>query len=142
MIPICGLLVIALVLWGAFNVMAGAGADFTTSLAIVSHAVVPASVVSTILFVTVLFLKPVGMFELDNPVATNVAALLPDDASKWLVALGKNIDLLELWKLILLAIGFAAVNPKKLKGGKALNIVFAMFLVYLVLRVGIAFAFS
>ena len=89
-----------------------------------------------------LFLKPVGMFELDNPVATNVAALLPDDASKWLVALGKNIDLLELWKLILLAIGFAAVNPKKLKGGKALNIVFAMFLVYLVLRVGIAFAFS
>jgi len=142
MIPICGLLVIALVLWGAFNVMAGAGADFTTSLAIVSHAVVPASVVSTILFVTVLFLKPVGMFELDNPVATNVAALLPDDASKWLVALGKNIDLLELWKLMLLAIGFAAVNPKKLKGRKAFNIVFAMFLVYLVLRVGIAFALS
>jgi hypothetical protein len=141
-IPICGLLVIALVLWGAFNVMAGAGADFKTSLAIVSHAVIPASVVGTILFVTVLFLKPVGMFDLDNPVATNVAALLPEDASKWLVALGKNIDLLELWKLVLLSIGFAAVNPKKLKGGKAFNIVLGVFLIYLVLRVGIAFAFS
>jgi len=141
-LPICGILVIALVLWGAFSVMAGAGTSYKTALAIVSHAVVPASVIGTILFVTVLFLKPVGMFDLDNPIATNVAALLPDDASKWLVALGKNIDLLELWKLILLSIGFAAISPKKLQGGKAFSIVFGVFLVYLVLRVGIAFAFS
>jgi Yip1 domain len=141
-IPICGLLVIALVLWGAFNLMVGPGANFKTSLAIVTHAVIPASIVGTILFVTVLFLKPVGMFDLDNPIATNVAALLPDDASKWLVALGKNIDLLEFWKLVLLSIGFAAVYPKKLKGGKSFSIVLGVFLIYLVLRVGIAFGFS
>jgi cytochrome b561 len=141
-LPICGILVIALVLWGAFSIMAGAGSDYKTALAIVSHAVVPASVIGTILFVTVLFLKPVGMFDLDNPIATNVAALLADDASKWLVALGKNLDLLELWKLVLLSIGFAAISPKKLQGGKAFSIVFGVFLVYLVLRVGITFAFS
>jgi len=141
-LPICGILVIALVLWGAFSIMAGAGTNYKTALAIVSHAIVPASVISTILFVTVLFLKPVGMFDLDNPIATNVAALLADDASKWLVALCKNLDLLELWKLVLLSIGFAAVSPKKLRGGKAFSIVFGVFLVYLVLRVGIAFAFS
>jgi len=141
-LPICGLLVIALVLMGAYNIMAGAGTNFKTSLAIVSHAFVPASVIGTILFITVLFLKPAGMFDLDNPVATNVAALLPDDASKWLVALGKNIDLLEFWKLLLLSIGFAAVYPKKLKGGKSFSIVLGAFLIYLVLRVGLAFAFS
>ncbi len=141
-LPICGLLVIALVLWGAFNLMAGAGTNFKTALAIVSHAVIPASIVGTILFVTVLFLKPVGMFDLDNPIATNVAALLSDDAPKWLVALGKNIDLLEFWKLILLSIGFAAVYPKKLKGAESFRIVLGVFLVYLVLRVGLAFAFS
>jgi Yip1 domain len=141
-LPICGLLVIALVLSGAYNIMAGAGTNFKTSLAIVSHAFIPASVVGTILFVTVLFLKPVGMFDLENPVATNVAAVLPDDASKWLIALCKNIDLLELWKLILLSIGFAAVYPKKLRGGKSFSIVLGVFLIYLVLRVGIAFAFS
>jgi hypothetical protein len=141
-LPICGLLVIALVLLGAYNIMAGAGTNFKTSLAIVSHAVIPASIVGTILFVTVLFLKPVGMFDLENPIASNVAALLPDDASKWLVALGKNIDLLEFWKLILLSIGFAAVYPKKLKGGKSFSIVLGVFLIYVVLRVGIAFAFS
>ena len=142
LLPICGILVIALVLWGAFSIMAGTGSDYKTALAIVSHAVAPASVIGTILFITVLFLKPVGMFDLDNPIATNVAALLSDDASKWLVALCKNLDLLELWKLVLLSIGFAAVSPKKLQGGKAYSIVFGVFLVYLVLRVGIAFAFS
>jgi len=142
LVPICGILVIALVLWGAFTIMAGVGTNYKTALAIVAHAVVPASVIGTILFVTVLFLKPVGMFDLDNPIATNVAALFSDDASKWLVALGKNLDLLELWKLVLLSIGFAAISPKKLQGGKAYSIVFGVFLVYLVLRVGIAFAFS
>ncbi len=141
-IPVVGLLVIALVLMGAYNLMAGVGTNFKTSFAIVSHAMVPASIVGTILFVTVLFLKPVGMFDLDNPVATNLAALFPEDAAKWLVALGKNIDLLEIWKLILLAIGFAAVNPKKLKGAKSFTIVLTVFLVYIVLRVGIAFIFS
>jgi hypothetical protein len=58
------------------------------------------------------------------------------------VGLCKNIDLLEFWKLILLAIGFAAVNPRKLKGAKSFTVVFTMFLVYVVLRTGIAFILS
>jgi hypothetical protein len=127
---------------GAYNLIAGVGVNFKTSLSIVSHAIFPAAVVGTLLFLTVLFLKPVGMFDLDNPVATNLASLFPDEAPKWLVALGKNIDLLEIWKLMLLAVGFAAVNPRKLKPGKAFGIVLGVFLIYVVLRVGIAFAFS
>jgi hypothetical protein len=141
-IPIVGVLVIALVFMGAYNVMSGAGASYKTSMAIVAHALFPAALVGTILFVTVLFLKPVGMFDLDNPVATNLAAFFPDDAAKWLVALGKNIDLLEFWKLFLLAVGFAAVNPKKLKGGKSITIAISVFFVYVVCRVAIAFIFS
>jgi hypothetical protein len=141
-LPVLGLLVITLVLWGAYNLMANAGTNFKTSWAIVTHSMVPATIVGTLLFITVLFLKPVGMFDLDNPVATNAAVFLPDDAAKWLVALGKNIDLLEFWKILLLAIGFTAVNPKKLKGGKSLTIVLSAFLLYVVLRVGIAFIFS
>jgi hypothetical protein len=141
-LPLVGLLVIALVLMGAYNLMAGVGADFKTSFAIVTHAFVPASIVGTFLFLTVLFLKPIGSFDLENPVATNLAIFLPDDAAKWLVALCKNIDLIELWKLLLLAIGFAAVNPRKLKGAKSFTIVLSMFLIYVVLRTGIAFIFS
>jgi hypothetical protein len=142
LLPVTGLLVIALVLWGAYNLMAGIGANFKTSFAIVSHAFVPASIIGTILFVTVLFLKPIGSFDLENPVATNLAILLPEDSAKWLVGLCKNIDLIEFWKLALLGIGFAAVNPRKLKGAKSFTIVFSVFLVYVLVRTGIAFIFS
>ena len=141
-IPVLVVLVIALVYMGAYNLLAGVGTNFKTSVAIVAHALIPATIVGTILFVTVLFLKPVGMFDLENPVATNLAAVLPDDSAKWLVALCKNVDLLDLWKLLLISIGFAAVNPKKLKGGKAFTIAISVFLVYVVIRVGIAFIFS
>lgn len=141
-LPVVGILVIALVLMGAYNLMAGAGVNFQTSFAIVTHAMIPASIIGTILFVTVLFLKPVGMFDLDNPVATNLATFFPDGAAKWLMALGKNIDLLELWKILLLAIGFAAVNPRKLKFSNSFAILISVFLAYVVIRVGIAFVFS
>jgi cytochrome b561 len=141
-LPVLGILVIALLLMGAYNLMAGAGVGFGASLAIVCHALVPVSIVSTVLFLLILFLKPVGTFDLENPIATNLAAFLPEDSAKWLVALAKNIDLLEFWKLMLLGIGFAAVNPRKLKGGKAFTIVVSLFLAYVVIRVGLAFIFS
>jgi ABC-type dipeptide/oligopeptide/nickel transport system ATPase component len=44
--------------------------------------------------------------------------------------------------LALMAIGFAATNPKKLKGGTSVGIAFGMFAVYVGIRVGLAFAFS
>jgi hypothetical protein len=140
--PIIALLVVALVLWGVYNLMAGAGVTFAQSFAIVTHAWVPITIIGSFIFLLVLFVKPVGSFDLDNPVATNLAALLPEDSAKWLVALGKNIDLFELWKLLLLGMGFAAVNPKKLKGGKSYTIVFGAFLVWVVCRVAWGFISS
>lgn len=140
--PIVILLVVALVLWGAYNLMAGAGVNFQQSFAIVAHAWVPISIVGSFIFLLVLFLKPIGSFDLDNPVATNLAVLLPDDAAKWLVALCKNIDLFEIWKLLLLGMGFAAVNPRKLKGAKSYMIVFGVFVAYVVCRTAIAFVMS
>jgi len=140
--PIVSLLLISLVVMAAYNLLSGAGANYKTSLAIVTHAFIPAAMVGTFLFVLVLFLKPVGSFDLENPVATNLAILFPEGSSKWLMALGKNIDLLEFWKLILLGIGFSVLNPKKLKGAKPYTIIFGLFLVYIVIRVGIAFIFS
>jgi hypothetical protein len=137
--PIVALLVVALVLWGAYNLMAGAGVNFAQSFAIVTHAWVPISVVGSFIFLLVLFIKPVGSFDLDNPVATNLAILLPEDAAKWLVALCKNIDLFEIWKLLLLGMGFAAVNPKKLKGGKSYTIVFGAFALWVFCRVAWGF---
>jgi hypothetical protein len=99
-------------------------------------------IISTPLFLLVLFLKPPGTIDPENPLATNLAAFLPDDAAKWLVALCKSFDVFTFWTLILIAIGFAAVNPKKLQGAKSFTIAFTVWAAYVVCRVGWAFIFS
>jgi hypothetical protein len=139
--PIIVVLIVALVMLGAYNLLGGANVNFKTSLAIVSHAYVP-NFLFTLLFLVVLFVKPPGDMDMNNPVATNVASFLPDSIPKWLEALCKNIDIFSIWILILISVGFAAANPKKLKGAKSLTIAASMLALYVVLRVGFAFIFS
>jgi hypothetical protein len=140
-VPVCFALLVGLVMMGGYNLLAGASANFGASFAIVAHAAM-VNIVSTPLFLLVLFLKPYGTIDPDNPVVTNIGALLPDDSAKWLVALGKSLDIFTIWILILIAIGFAAVNPRKLKGAKSFTIAFSVWAVYVVCRVGWAFIFS
>jgi hypothetical protein len=139
--PIIFVLVVALAMWGAYNLIGGANTNFPTAFAITSHGALT-GVVSSILFLMILYLKPPGTVDLENPVATNIAAFLPEDSAKWLVALLKSIDIFTFWTLILLAIGFAATNPKKLRGSKAFTIAFSVWAVYVVCRVGGAWIFS
>lgn len=139
--PIIFVLVVAAVMWGAYNLLGGANTNFGTAFAITSHAALT-GLVSSLLFILVLYLKPPGTVDLENPVATNLAAFLPDDSAKWLVALLKSIDIFTVWTLILLAIGFAATNRKKLRGSKAFTIAFSVWGVYVVCRVGGAWIFS
>ena len=139
--PILGALIIALIMWGAYSLFGGISTNFSTALAITSHAFMT-GLISSPLFLLVIYLKAPGTIDLENPVATNLAAVLPDDAEKWLVALCKSFDLFTIWTLILLAIGFAVVNPKKLKGAKPYTIAFGVWATYVVCRVGWAFIFS
>jgi len=120
--PLILVLVVVLVMWGAYNVLGGVNVGYKTTLSIVSHAYVPV-ILGNLVFLIVLFLKAPGTIDLENPVATNLAAF-------------------TLWVVALIGIGFAATNPKKLKGGTSFGIAFAMFAAYVVIRVGLAFAFS
>ena len=140
-VPVLFALLVGLVMMGAYNLFAGAGARFGTALSIVAHAAL-VSIVSSPLFLLILFLKPPGTIDPENPMATNLAALLPEESAKWLVALGKSFDIFTFWTLVLIAIGFAAVNPKKLKGARSFTIAFGVWAAYVVCRVGWAFAFS
>ncbi|HUE54739.1 MAG TPA: YIP1 family protein [Candidatus Udaeobacter sp.] len=140
-VPACFALVVGLVMMGAYNLLAGAGARFSAALSIVAHAAL-VGIVSTPLFLVVLFLKPPGSIDPENPLATNLGVLLPEESAKWLVALCKSFDIFTIWTLILIAIGFAAVNPRKLKGSKSFVIAFSVWATYVVLRVGWAFIFS
>lgn len=139
--PILATLIIGLIMWGVYSLLGGISTNFSTAFGITAHAFLT-GLVSSPLFILILYLKPFGTADLENPVATNLAAILPDDAAKWLVALCKSFDLFTFGTLILLAIGFAAVNPKKLKGAKSFTIAFTVWAVWVVCRVGWAFIFS
>jgi hypothetical protein len=128
-------------MWGAYSLLAGVGARFSQVFSILAHAGL-VGIVSTPLFLLVLFLKPPGTMDPENPLATNLAAVLPEDSAKWLFTLCKSIDVFTFWTLILIAIGFAAVNPKKLKGAKPFTIAFSVWAVFVLIRVGWAFIFS
>jgi hypothetical protein len=141
LIPILFAVIVGAVMLGAFNLLGGANTNFSTAMAIVAHANL-VFLLSSVLFVIILFLKPPGTLDVENPVATNLAAFMPEGAAKWLLALGKSIDIFTIWLLILTGIGFAATNPRKLKVGGAIGIAFMVWVAFVVCRVGWAFIFS
>jgi Yip1 domain len=144
-IGVCGPILIsvifALVFWGAYSLLGGASTNFSTAFSITAHAFMT-GLISSPLLLLVLFLKDPSAIDVENPIATNLAAVLPDESAKWLVALCKSFDIFTFWTLILIAIGFAATSPKKLKGAKPYVVAFGVWAAYVVARVGFAFAFS
>jgi hypothetical protein len=133
--------IVAGVMLGAYNLLGGASLNYRTSLGIVSHAYSP-GIISSVLFLLVLYLKPFGTVDLENPVATNVGALLAEGSAKWLQKLGSSLDIFSFWTLYLIALGFSVASPKKLTLGKSLGIAVAVWAIYVLMRVGWAFAFS
>ena len=124
----------------AYNLMGGAGARFGTSLGITAHAYYP-WILYSLLFILILYLKAPGTVDLENPIATNVGAFLPESTPKALMSLGKSIDIFSVWTLLLVSIGFTAVNPKKLKG-KAFSIAISVWVVWVGLKMAGAWIFS
>jgi len=138
--PVLQALVVGGVFLLAYNVIGGAGARFSTSLGITAHAYYP-WILYSLLFILILYLKAPGTVDLDNPIATNVGAFLPESTPKALMSLGKSIDIFSVWTLLLVSIGFAAVNPKKLKG-KAFSIAISVWVVWVGLKMAGAWIFS
>lgn len=131
----------AAVLMGVFNMIGGSRIPFKTSLSIVSYAWVPL-IIAQILGILLLFIKDPATVDIQNLVASNAGAFLSDDAAKWLAALCSAIDIFSFWSMGLMGVGFSATNPRKITFGKAFGTVFACWLVYVVVKVGLAAAFS
>jgi len=138
--PILQALIVGGVFLLAYNLIGGAGARFSTSMGIVSHAYFP-WIFYSLLFILILFLKAPGTVDLENPIATNLGSFLPESTPKALMALGKSIDIFSIWTLLLISIGFTAVNPKKLSG-KALSIALSVWAIYTAVKMGGAWIFS
>ncbi len=141
-IPILSL-VVALVYWLGFNLMKGAGLKYSTAFGITAHALVPTAL-AFILTGIILYLKPAADINPDpsRMAATSLAAFLSSTAPKWLVAIGGSLEIFWLWSLALLAIGFAAANPRKIAKGSAYSIVFGIWLIWVLAKVGWFAVFS
>jgi hypothetical protein len=132
-IPI-SVLIFAGIYMASFNLMSGAGVRYGQSFAITTHAFLP-SAVSSVLAMIILPMKTYGDVDPENVVATSLKAYLPETAPKTLLALGGSLELFWIWCLVLIAIGFAAANPRKVKSGAAFGIVFGLWAVWILAKV-------
>jgi len=129
------ILFLALIYWGAFNLFKGAGLRFGTGFAITVYAFVP-GLISSVLAIVVLLIKAKGDVDPEHFLASSLSAYLPDPSPVWLDKLGQSIEVFWIWSLALIAIGFSMANPKKIKPGAAYGIVFGLWLLWVVCKVG------
>ena len=129
------------VYWGVFNVLLGAGAKFRTAFSVATHSCVPYLVQAPIGMI-VMYFKRYGDVDPEHIMATSVGAFLPERSAKWLVSLGGSFELFWIWTLCLLAIGFRAVNPKKVTMASAFAVVFGVWLVAVLVKVGVVAVLS
>jgi hypothetical protein len=86
------------------------------------YSILAVSLLSSILFIILVFIKPADEFDWENPIPSNLAAFLSvagiAELPKFLKTFLSYADVFTIWRLVLLAIGFAAVS-KKLKTSTA-----------------------
>jgi hypothetical protein len=119
------------------NVLLGADISFTSMMGIVGYGGIPPTLVLSLLTILVMFLKSPDDFDIQNPLAFNLGAFLPDGSARWLLTLCRSIDLFSFWRIGLLAVGITAAAPK-MKLGKALVAVIIPWLVWVALTTGLA----
>lgn len=132
--------IIASVLMGTFNVVAGAGISFGRSLAITVYSGLP-GLIGALLGIVALF---AGVdrdgFNVRNPVATNPAYFMDPTANRFLYGMLSALDVFVIWSIILMAMGFS-LNSKA-KRSTAIMIVAGWYLGYKLISSALGAAFS
>jgi Yip1 domain len=122
-------LISTVALWATFKVGAAADTTFGQAYAITLYAGLP-GIVGGLLGVVSLFAgtNPEG-FDINNPVGTNLAYYLdPETTGKFVRGMASSLDVLSIWSIILIGIGYACTS--KVKRSTAITIVALWYLVY------------
>lgn len=124
-------------LWATFKVGAAAETTFGQAYAILMYAGLP-GIIGAVLGIVSLFagVNPEG-FDINNPVGTNLAYYLdPDTTGKFVRSMASSLDVITLWSIVLMGIGFACTS--KVKRSTAIMIVLGWFLFYKLVMSGLA----
>jgi hypothetical protein len=129
-------LIVAAVLFVTFQFGVGAELKFGTTYAIVMFACLP-SIVSGILGTIAMFagINPEG-FNVNNPVGTNPAYYMDPETSKFVLGLASIPDVISIWTIILMGIGFSCTS--KVKRSTAIWIVAGWYLLWKLGSAGLA----
>ncbi len=134
-------LITTVALWATFKIAAGAETSFKVAYAIVMYASLP-GIVGALLGIISMFagVSPDG-FDINNPVGTNLAYYLdPASTGKFIHSLASAVDVISIWSIVLMGIGFSCTS--RVKRSTAITIVAVWFLVYKLAGASIAAAFS
>jgi len=116
-------------------------ADYPRALSTTLHGYWPPTLIQLVL--TVILVQRVGKVpqdDLAHVVKANLGAFLSADAPAWLSAAAGTLSIFNIWAVVLLIIGFAAVG--KLSRGKAATVVLVPWIVWLVAKAGLTAVFS
>ncbi|HKV78580.1 MAG TPA: YIP1 family protein [Candidatus Sulfotelmatobacter sp.] len=130
-------LVSTVVLWATFKVGFSAQTTFGQAYAIGMYAGLP-GIIGAILGIISLFagVNPEG-FDSNNPVGTNLAYYLdPDTTSKFVRGMASSLDVLVIWTIVLIGIGFASTS--KVKRSTAIIVVACWYLLWKLITSGLA----
>ena len=121
-------LIATLSLWLTFKLMGGE-TTFGQAYAITMYGWLP-GIIGAILGTISLFagVNPEG-FDINNPVGTNLAYYLdPETTGKFVRGMASSLDVLSIWTVVLIGIGYACTS--KVKRSTAIAIVAAWYLVF------------
>jgi hypothetical protein len=142
---IVGTAVSALIVAGVFllifRTLLGSEITFRQAYAVCCYSFVPL-IFSSIMGFAVMMLKDPDQFDLQNATPSNIGAFLDAATTpKWLYSLASSFDVFTLWTLALMATGLS-VAARKISWATAITWVVGVWALWVLVKVGLAAAFS
>jgi hypothetical protein len=98
------------------SLMMGIENKYMPLVSVTTYTMLAVYLISTVIFVILIFIKPADEFDWSNPIGSNLAALLAafgvEGLSKFVKGLLSYVDVFYIWKVALIAIGCAAVSHR------------------------------
>ena len=131
-LSIVGGLIIAAILMAVFGFAYEASVPFSRSLAIFFYAGLPGIITAILAMITLMTASDMEGRNPRNLVATNLAYFMDyHNTSKFLYGMAQSLDIITIWVIVLLGMGFKVVSGKpKLTTGTAVGTVFVIYLLY------------
>ncbi len=128
------------IILGIVRGLLGVPIRFAQVFSIMAYAWLP-RVIFSALSIVVMFLKNPEDFDIQNSFASNPGAFMdPQTSSKFLYTLASAFDVFTIWVMLLVATGLKAAGGKRISFGGALFAVLLPWLVYVLIRGGLAAA--